>query len=133
LGQHLGLKAAHLAGGGGLLGHGPTTNDPAHRRIVRQPVSIVHVLVSGEPTEDGLPDLRRQGMATVAAGPGVGESLPGTFRQAEGIVEFPEGEQTSVGGDFGAVELQLQAAVEAEPKAGLWRFTRWVFHPRAPA
>jgi phosphoenolpyruvate synthase/pyruvate phosphate dikinase len=35
LGQHLGLEAAHLAGGGGLLSHRPATNHPAHRRIVR--------------------------------------------------------------------------------------------------
>jgi hypothetical protein len=31
-------------------------------------------------------------VAAVAAGPGVGESLPGQFGQAESVIEVPEGE-----------------------------------------
>jgi hypothetical protein len=131
--KRLGLKAAHLAGGGGLLYHDPATDNPPHGRIVRQPVGIVHVLIPGEATKDGLTDLGCQGMAPVPPGSGIGESLPGKFRQAEGIIEFPEGEETGVGRDPGAVELQLQATVEFEPKTGLSRFTRWVFHLRPPA
>src|SRR3954465_2636680 len=49
LGQHLGLEAAHLAGGGCIVRHRATTDDPAQGRIVGQPVGIVHVLVAGEP------------------------------------------------------------------------------------
>ena len=69
-------------------------------------------------------------MAAVPAGSDVGENLASKLRQAENVIEFPEGEQPGVGGDPGAVELQLQAAVESEPTTGFWRFTRWVFHPR---
>ena len=81
---------------------------------MRQPVGIVHVLISGKATEDGLPELGGEGVAAIPAGPGVGESLPGKLGQAEGIVEFPKGEQTGVRGDPGAVKFQLQAAVESE-------------------
>ena len=51
--------------------------------------------------------------------------------QAEGVVQLAVGEQAAVGGDPGAVELELQAAVEGDPQ-GLFRFTRRVRHP-APA
>ena len=51
LGQHLGLEAAHLAGGGRLSGHGPASHHPAQGRIVRQPVGIVHILVARQAPE----------------------------------------------------------------------------------
>ena len=113
--------------------HSPASDNPAHGRIICQPVGIVHVLVSGKSSKHGLTDLGGHGVAAVLAAPGVGEHFPSKFGQAEGLIEFAEGEQPGVGGDFGAVELQLEATVESEPKVGLWRFTRRVFHPRAPA
>ena len=119
LGQHLGLEAAHLAGGGCSLRHGPATHDPAHGRIMRQPVGIVHVLVSGEPPEDGLAKLSDQRVAAILAGPGVGEDLSGQVCQAKRIIEIPKGEQTSVGRDPRAMELQLQAGVEGDPESGI--------------
>jgi hypothetical protein len=133
LGQHLGLEAAHLAGGGRSLLHRAATDHPAHGRIMRQPVGIVDVLIPGEATEDGLAELGCEGVAAVAARPGIGENLPGKFGQAESVIEFAEGEQTGVGGDSRAVEFQLQATVKSESKIGFCRFTRWVFHPRTPA
>jgi hypothetical protein len=70
-GQHLGLEAAHLAGGCGLPGDSPTTDDPAHGRIVGQAFGIVHVLVAGQSTEHGLAELAQQGMSPVRARAGV--------------------------------------------------------------
>ena len=67
----LGLEAAHLAGGGRLSSHGPATHHPAHRRIMRQPVGIVHVLVPRQAPEHRLAELSNQGMASVRAGAGV--------------------------------------------------------------
>jgi hypothetical protein len=57
LGQHLSFEAPHLAGGGCILRYRPATHDPTHGWITPQPVSIVDVLVSGEPPEDRLSDL----------------------------------------------------------------------------
>src|SRR5215207_5250655 len=95
--QHLGLEAPHLAGGSCTLRHRATTDDPAHGGISAKPVGIVHVLVPGEPPEDRLAKLSNQRVAAILAGPGVGETLSGEVRQAEGIIEVPKGEQLSKG------------------------------------
>src|SRR4051794_26597088 len=92
------------ASGGRSLRYGPATHDPAQGRIMRQPVGVVHVFVSGQPPEHGLAKLRDQRVAAVLARPGVGESLSGQFRQPKCIIEVAEGEQTSVGRDPRAME-----------------------------
>ena len=46
----------------------------------------------------------------------VGKDIAGRYGQPEGIVEFAVGQQSGVGGDPRAVELQIQAAVEIEPE-----------------
>ena len=80
--------------------------------------------ICGEPSENGLMELRCQGMAAVAAGFGLSESLPGELKQAESV-EFPEREQPGIGGEPGAVQFRLQAAIDSKPKTGFCRFTRW--------
>ena len=95
---------------------------------MRQPIGVVHVLVPGQPPEHGLAKLSDQGVAAVLAGPGVGENLSGQVRQAEGIIEIPKGEQTSVGRHLRAVELQLQAGIEGDPESGIVCFTRRTVH-----
>jgi hypothetical protein len=88
----------------------------------------VHVLVAGEAPEHGLAELSNQGVAAVLAGPGVGKDTPGELGQAEGIVQFPKGEQPGIGRDLGAVEFQLEPAIEPELDRGFSRFTRWMSH-----
>ena len=124
LGQPLGLEAAHLAGRGRSLRHGPPTHNPAQGGIMRQPVGIVHVLVSGQPPEHGLAELSDQRVAAILARPGVGEVLSGQVRQAEGIIEVPKGEQPSVGRYARTVGFQLQAMIECDPESGAVTFTR---------
>ena len=48
--------------------------------------------------------------------------------KTEGLVEFPVSEQYGIGGDARTVELQLETAVEIEPRSIRFRFTRWVRH-----
>jgi hypothetical protein len=55
-------------------------------------IGVVDILVPGKATEHRLAELRRQGVAVVPAGPTVGQNLPGYLGQAEGVIEFPEGE-----------------------------------------
>jgi len=96
---------------------------------MRQPLGIVHVLVSsGEPPEHRLAQLSNQRVAAILARPGVGEGLSGQICQAKGIIEVSKGEQTSVGRDPRTVELQLQAGIEADPKSGPICFTRRTAH-----
>src|SRR5215468_12469679 len=75
------------------------TNNPTHRGIMTQALGIVHVLVSGKPTEHGLPQQTDQRMAAVLASARVGEHLTRQRGQPERIVKFAIGEQPSIGGD----------------------------------
>ncbi len=81
-----------------------------------QPFSVVHVLVSGEPPEHGLPQHADQSMSAVLAGAGVGEALARHGAEAERVVEFAVGKQTSIGGHDRTAKLELQSAVEIEPE-----------------
>ena len=91
-----------------------------------QAFGVVHVIISGETPEHGLPKQPDQRMAAVPAGPRIGEHIAGHCAETEGVVEFAIGQQSGIGGDPGAMELQLHAAVEIEPERTIDRFTRWV-------
>jgi hypothetical protein len=95
---------------------------------MRQPLGIVHVLVSGEPPEDRLANLGSQRVTAILTSPSVGESLSGQVCQAKGIIEVPKGEQPSVRRNSRTVELQLQAGVESDPESGIVFFTRCAVH-----
>ena len=129
--QPLGLEAAHLAGRGRRPVDALPADDGAHRRIAGEPLGVVDVLVAGEPAVDRLAQQAEQPVADVLAAPALGEGRCGHRGQAEGVVQLAVGEQAAVGGDPGAVELELEPAVEGDPQ-GLFRFTRRVRHP-APA
>jgi len=58
----------------------------------------------------------------------LGNGRGGHGGEAEGIVQLAIREQAGVGRDPGAVEFELEAAVEGDPQ-GLFRFTRRVRHP----
>ena len=66
-------------------------DDPAHRRIMAQAFGVVHVLVSGEATENGLTQQTDKRMAAVLTGARIGERIACNHRQAEHIIEFAIG------------------------------------------
>ncbi len=78
-------------------------------------------------------ELAQQGMAPVRTGASVRENLSCHLAQAESIVEFAAGLQPAIGGDLGAVELELEATVEHQSKRSVLRFTRCRFHSRHPS
>src|SRR6516164_7272439 len=108
------------------------TNNPTHRRIMTEALGIVYVLVSGKPTEHGLPQQTDQRMAAVLASARIGEHLPRQRGQPERIVKFAIGEQPGIGRDHGATKLEHQAAIKIEPDGIRFRFTCWVRHRRLP-
>src|SRR5215210_7125714 len=57
---------------------------------------------------------------------------PADLAQTEDIVEFAAGQQPAVGRDLGAVELELEAAVEHQSQRSVLRFTGCHFHSRHP-
>ena len=89
-------------------------DNPAHRRIMTQTFGVVHIFVSGKTAEDGLPQHANKSMAAILARARVGERLTRHRGQAERVVEFAIGEQSSIGGHNGATKLQHQTAVEIE-------------------
>jgi hypothetical protein len=101
--EPLGLEASHLAGRGCLLRCSTTANDPAHRRIAPEPVGVVHVLVSGDTPKHRLSQHADQIVPTVPARASISQSLPRDYHQAEHVIQFPERQQTSIGGDAGTV------------------------------
>ncbi len=105
-----------MAGRGGLLCNGATTDNPAHRRITSQAIGVVHVLIATEAAEDGLTKQSRHRVLAVLAGARVNELIANHVRQPEGVIELTVGKQSGVGGDPGTMELKLQAAVEIEPQ-----------------
>jgi hypothetical protein len=129
--QPRGLKAGHLTGRSGLTIQPVATDHGAHRRIVRETVSIVHVLIPGQAAEHRLTQRAGQQVPGVHATTTFRQRRASKIGQSEGVIKLPVGEQTRVGGDPAAVEFQLQAAVERDPQSATIRFTRWVVHPRA--
>src|SRR3954453_18327791 len=66
--QPLCLEAPHLAGRGGRPADRPVADHPAHRRVAAQPLGVVHVLITGQPSEHRLSQKTRQSMPPVLAG-----------------------------------------------------------------
>jgi hypothetical protein len=46
--------------------------------------------------------------------------------QTQGLIQFPEGQETGVGGDGGAVKFQADSGVELEPEGSLFAVTHRV-------
>ena len=111
------LETAHLAGRRRATMSRLASDDPAHRGITPEPIRVVHIFVPGEAAKHGLAELREQRVAAVLPRAGIVEQIGGEHRQAEGLVELPEREQPGVGGDGGAMEFELQAAVKNSPEA----------------
>ena len=69
-----------------------------------------------------------QRMAAIPAGACVGKHVARDRAETGSIVELVVGQQSGIGADPGAMELELQPAVEIEPQRALDRFTRRVRH-----
>jgi hypothetical protein len=93
-----------------------------------QAQGVVDVLVSGKPPEHRLPQQPDQRVAAIPAGACIGQRVPGHRAETESIVELAVGQQSGIGADPGAMELELKPAVEIEPQRALDRFTRRLHH-----
>jgi hypothetical protein len=131
--QPLGLEATPLAARSGRAIQPLTTDDRAHDGVAGEPLRVIDILVPGEPTEHRLAEQSAQRMACVVATATVEELCDRDLGEPEGIVEFTVGEQAAVRGDPGAVEFELDPAVENGPQRELFGFTRRVPHVRDPS
>ena len=101
-------------------------NDPSHRRIMPKPLGVIDILVSGKPPEHRLPRQPDQRVLAIPAGACIAEQITRHRAETERVVEPAVGQQSGIGSDPGAMELELQPAVEIEPQRALDRFTRRV-------
>lgn len=84
--QHLGLELSHLARGRGLGLNGAPSNDLAHHRIERQTVRVIHVIISGQPSKNRLPQKPDQRMQAVVTGPCVSQQAACDIVQTKHLV-----------------------------------------------
>ncbi len=117
----------------GLSFDGLAADNPSHDRVEAEPVGIVHVVVPAKTSENGLAELPDKTMTTVLPTTGIREYVPGNLSQSDRIIQFPIGQQPSVGSDRGTVELKLQATVKIETQNPLFRFTHRVRHINTPS
>ncbi len=96
-----------------------------------QTFRVIHVLVSGKPPKDRLPQHPDQPMPAVLTGSRIRERFPGHPAEAERIVEFAICEQPGVGGHHRTAKLEHQPAVEIEPERPVIQFTHRVRHDRS--
>ena len=90
-----------------------TARPPTTQRIAGSCASRSASLTSSYPASrpntacrnHGLPKLRHQGVASVAAGARIGKNRFGQLGQPERFVEVAEGKQPGIGGDLRAVKL----------------------------
>ncbi len=116
----------------GLPGYGAPADNPSHCGIASRAVGVVYVLMATEAAEDGLAKQSNHRVPTVLAGARIDRLMAGHVRQAERVIRLAAGRPSGVGGDSSTVELELQAAVEIEPKRPVNRFTRRVRHMPRP-
>jgi hypothetical protein len=88
-------------------------DNPAHRRIMAQPLGVVHIFVSGKSSEHRLSQHFDESMPTVPASACVSEYIAGHRSEAERIVEFPVREQAGIGSNHRSAKLEHQPAVES--------------------
>jgi hypothetical protein len=117
--QPLGLEAPHLAVGSGGTIEPVTANDRAHRGVAGEPLGVVDILVACEPTEHRLAEQPAQLVARVLATAAVEELRDRRVGESEGVIQLAVSEHTAVRGDLGAVEFELDSAVEGGPQKGL--------------
>jgi hypothetical protein len=81
-----------------------------------QALGVVHVLVAGEASKDGLPEQPNERMPPVLAGAGVGERFARHGGKPKRVVEFAIGEQSRVRSDHRSAKLEHQPTVEIDPE-----------------
>ncbi len=95
-GQQRRLEATHLANQSTSTRNRLTARGPAHRRVTSQAVGVIHILVPGETTTDGLANQTGDAVPAVPAGSAVGQNITGQCGQPEDFAEFTAGDQTGI-------------------------------------
>ena len=102
------------------------------RRVLRQPLGVVGVLVAGQTAVHGLAEQIREGELAIASGAGIGEVPLDKRAQTEALVQLAGQQQAGIGGHRRAPELHAELRVERQLDRARFRVTHRVV-PSAPA
>ena len=110
--RHLRLEAVQRRGQGRTAIPDLLRTHQPKRRIDRNPLGVVEVLVARQAAVDRLPQQISERELLVGALPGVAEMLVNQFSETEPFVQFANQNQATVGGDVRSLEIDFQQAVE---------------------
>jgi hypothetical protein len=88
-----------------------------------QAFGVVHLLVSRETAENGLPQHSDKSMPAVLAGSRIRELFSSHPAEANCVIEFAIGEQSAVGGHDRTAKTEDKSAVEIDPERHVFRFS----------
>ena len=110
--QHLRLEAVQRRGQGRTAIPDLLRTDQPKRRIDRNPLGVVEVLVAGESAVNRLPQQISERELLVCALPGVAEMLVNQFSETEPFVQFANQNQATVGSDVRSLEIDFEKSIE---------------------
>jgi hypothetical protein len=96
---------------------------------LRQPLRIVQILVSCQPTVDGLSQQIVEWQLRVLSPPIVHDVLGDERTQSQTFIQLPHQKQTTVGGDARTLEINFQRRIKRELKGLILFLTHWVEPP----
>ena len=111
-GQNFGLEPPHLACRCGLGINGPSSDHLSHRRIRRQTICVIQIIISRQPTEDRLAQEANERMQSIAASSGVSQNSTRNVVQAQHLIRFPKQGKSTVRPDLGPMKFQPEPAVK---------------------
>src|SRR6188474_2031719 len=94
-----------------------TAHHRAHCRILAQAGCVVGVLVAGGDLVDPLPQESKNRVLDIALIAPIGNQLFKLRRQADTLIKLAQHHQAGIGSDRSTVEIQLQFALESEPRS----------------
>ena len=124
--QHLRLEAVQRRGQGRTAIPDLLRTDQPKRRIDRNPLGVVEVLVASESAVDRLPQQIGQRELLVQALSRVAEMLVDQLPESESFIQFANENQTAIRGDSRSLEIDFEKSIERELKRLVFFFTHRV-------
>jgi hypothetical protein len=96
--------------------------DQPERRILREPLGIVHIFVFRQPAVNRLPDQVGQSELCVLA-PGVSQVRRDEVAESQTFIQLPHQDQATVGGNPPSLEVGLPGSAKGELEGLVWFLT----------
>ena len=116
LGQHLGLKGLQAGGQRRATIPSLLRTDQPERRILREPLGVVDILIARDAAVDGLAEQIGERKLGVLPAPRITQVLGDQFAEAQPFIQLAHQNEAPVGGDARSLEIDLQRSVKRELK-----------------